>query len=187
MEPKQSHNWMATGSKALHSAAPGSTVTGDRSGLPRWLSIGLQPLILVSVLAFWYFNRDLPAIYPLVVVSVQLLLGILEHWYPARRDWMQPAREKRTNISIVVVISIGTLMVALWYSALLAAPLSSVREALHLDIWPLVWRVSGHGAHHSFKRPGPIFEAGTGPTEPSLWAKVMMPFREPRDTAIAPR
>ncbi|MCB1685689.1 MAG: hypothetical protein KDI31_14440 [Pseudomonadales bacterium] len=180
----------------------------------------MQPLILVSVLAFWYFNRDLPAIYPLVVVSVQLLLGILEHGYPARRDWMQPAREKRTNISIVVVISIGTLMVALWYSALLAAPLSSVREALHLDIWPLVWRASGHGAHHSFKRPGainfganhplemfllvlpsaivwdrlfgtsaegPIFEAGTGPTEPSLWAKVMMPFREPRDTAIAPR
>lgn len=29
-------------------------------------------------------------------------------------------------------------------------------------------------------------EAGTGPTEPSLWAKFLMPVKEPADTAIAP-
>lgn len=29
-------------------------------------------------------------------------------------------------------------------------------------------------------------EAGTGPTEPTLWQKVLMPIREPVDTAIAP-
>ena len=29
-------------------------------------------------------------------------------------------------------------------------------------------------------------EAGSGPTEPSLWQKVLMPIREPVDTAIAP-
>ncbi|MGE0621978.1 MAG: sterol desaturase family protein [Pseudomonadales bacterium] len=29
-------------------------------------------------------------------------------------------------------------------------------------------------------------EAGTGPTEPTLWQKVLMPLREPADTAIAP-
>ena len=29
-------------------------------------------------------------------------------------------------------------------------------------------------------------EAGTGPTEPTLWEKVVMPVREPADTAIAP-
>ena len=29
-------------------------------------------------------------------------------------------------------------------------------------------------------------EAGTGPTEPSLWEKLIMPLRQPADTAIAP-
>ena len=31
-----------------------------------------------------------------------------------------------------------------------------------------------------------IDEAGTGPTEPSMWEKFLMPIREPEDTAIAP-
>ena len=29
-------------------------------------------------------------------------------------------------------------------------------------------------------------EAGTGPTEPTMWGKFLMPFKEPEDTAIAP-
>ncbi len=33
----------------------------------------------------------------------------------------------------------------------------------------------------------PTLEAGTGPTEPTLWQKFLMPIREPADTAIAPR
>ena len=149
----------------------------------------------------------------MILVGVQLLLGILEHRYPARRDWMQPAREKLTNISIVLVVSTGTVMVALWYNSLLAAPLQSVRQALHLDIWPRDWPVIAqlflvfflseflwywtHRAEHRWPivwdrlfgtfEEGPIVEAGTGPTEPNLWEKVMMPFKEPADTAIAPR
>ncbi|MDE0756892.1 MAG: sterol desaturase family protein [Pseudomonadales bacterium] len=31
-----------------------------------------------------------------------------------------------------------------------------------------------------------IDEAGTGPTEPTLWEKFLMPFKEPGDTTIAP-
>ena len=31
-----------------------------------------------------------------------------------------------------------------------------------------------------------IADAGTGPTEPTLWQKFMMPIREPGDTSIAP-
>lgn len=31
-----------------------------------------------------------------------------------------------------------------------------------------------------------IIEAGTGPTEPTLWEKLIMPVREPTDTSIAP-
>ena len=29
-------------------------------------------------------------------------------------------------------------------------------------------------------------EAGTGPTEPTMWGKFLMPIKEPEDTAIAP-
>ena len=29
-------------------------------------------------------------------------------------------------------------------------------------------------------------EVGTGPTEPTMWGKFLMPFKEPEDTAIAP-
>jgi len=31
-----------------------------------------------------------------------------------------------------------------------------------------------------------ISEAGTGPTEPTLWEKFLMPLKEPDDTSIAP-
>jgi len=32
----------------------------------------------------------------------------------------------------------------------------------------------------------PTRETGTGPTEPSLWGKFLMPIKEPADTQIAP-
>jgi len=31
-----------------------------------------------------------------------------------------------------------------------------------------------------------VSEAGTGPTEPTMWGKFLMPFKQPEDTAIAP-
>ena len=33
---------------------------------------------------------------------------------------------------------------------------------------------------------GPVVDAGIGPTEPSTWRKLLMPFREPEDSAVAP-
>jgi sterol desaturase/sphingolipid hydroxylase (fatty acid hydroxylase superfamily) len=269
------------------------------------------------VLTVWSFYRESASTYLLILVGAQLFLGLLEPWFPARPDWTQHAREKLTNISVVVIVGIGTLVVAGMYVSLLAEPLATLRVAMHMDIWPtdwpiivqvfmvffisefiwywahraehrwtLVWRLSGHGAHHSFKRlgainfganhplemfllvlpsalvelffgaglaaagaavltvvqasmahtnikmntrwigllfttnayhfrhhstvleesntnygcstiiwdrlfgtfeEGPVVEAGTGPTEPTLWQKFMMPIKEPEDTAIAPR
>ncbi len=276
----------------------------------------LQPAILVAVMALWFSNPEEPLIYPIVLATVHVLLGVIEHWMPARPDWLQPAREKLMNVVLVVVLTIGIGIVAGWYDMLLREPLAELRAILHLDIWPhdwplfaqvllvfftgefiwywlhrmehrwaLVWRISGHGVHHSFKKlgglnfglnhpleffflvapsafvellfgvgiaaagasilavvqasiahanirmnsrvigwlfttneyhihhhsvvmeesntnygcaaivwdrlfgtfePGPTREAGTGPTEPTLWRKALMPFREPDDTAIAP-
>ena len=46
----------------------------------------------------------------------------------------------------------------------------------------IVWdRVFGTFLHKT------ISEAGSGPTEPTTWEKFLMPFKEPEDTAIAPR
>ena len=45
----------------------------------------------------------------------------------------------------------------------------------------IIWdRVFGTFLHNT------ISEAGTGPTEPTMWEKFLMPFKEPEDTAIAP-
>jgi len=273
-------------------------------------------LIIIGVLVVWTYNPGVPAIYPLTVLVVQLLLGTLEYWLPARGDWVHPAREKITLVVIVLVLSTATLMVAAGYDNLLRAPLAATRATLNLNIWPhhwplvaqvfmvffasefiwywfhraehrwrLVWRLSGHGAHHAFKRlgainfganhplemfllvlpaalvellfgvgvaaagaatltvaqasiahtnlklntnwigwlfttnayhirhhsavldesntnygcativwdrlfgtfeEGPVAEAGIGPTEPTTWAKFLMPIREPFDSNIAP-
>ena len=172
------------------------TAPGAPSLPSRALEFGLQPAILVIVLALWMLYRDRPEIYPLVVVGVQLVLGTLEHWMPARRDWVQPAREKSTNIAIVLVVSTGALLVAGLYVSMLAAPLGELRRQLHLDVWPTtwplliqvllafflsefiwywmhrsehrfrwIWRLSGHGAHHSFKRLGAINFGANHPLE----------------------
>jgi len=160
------------------------------------LKYGLQPAILVAVLAVWYFNADFPAIYVVILVGVQLLLGILEHWLPARQTWMQPAREKLIILAIVVVGVVVSVMVVALYADIVAGPLAEFRQAVHLDIWPsglpllvqvfmvfflgefiwywihraehrwqFVWRMSGHGAHHSFKHLGAINFGANHPME----------------------
>ncbi len=294
------------------------TMETDRSNssLARATEIGLQPTIIILVLAIWSAYPESAAVYPLLLLGVQLLLGLLESRIPARRDWVQPARERMVNVSIVVIILMGTIAVAAMYESVLSAPLTRLRESAHLDIWPaewpllaqvllafllsefvvywlhraqhrwgFFWRLSGHGFHHSIKHlaainfsvnhPFEIFvlvvpaavvellfgagvaaagaavlggvqasivhanlrlnskwigflfttnefhihhhsvvleesntnygcsaivwdrvfgtfaraptdETGIGPTEPGLWDKLKMPFREPADSVVAP-
>jgi len=173
------------------SAKPAKKYSDGPSGTSAFTSpmieYGLQPFMIVAVLAVWLLNRDMPAIYPLTIVGVQVVLGFLEHWLPARDDWVQHAREKILNVLMVLVLASGTSAVALLYVDLLAGPLSALRQSLNLDVWPhgwpilvqvlmvffagefiwywvhraehrwnLVWRLSGHGAHHSFKHLGAI-------------------------------
>jgi sterol desaturase/sphingolipid hydroxylase (fatty acid hydroxylase superfamily) len=276
----------------------------------------LQPLILLCVIAYWLMNPESPATYPVAIIGTQIVLGVLEHWRPARTDWVIHAKQKLQNILAVLVLATLGVFVALFYANTLAQPLTELRESLGVDIWPhnwpvlvqlfmvfflaefmwywmhraehrwhFVWRISGHGAHHAFKKlnalnfglnhPLELFfltlpsalielffgvgvaaagatiltvtqasiahanvslntrgigwlfttnryhirhhsvvleqsntnygcaaivwdrlfgtfvdssvdEAGTGPTEPSMWQKFLMPWIEPADTAIAP-
>ncbi|NKB99094.1 MAG: hypothetical protein GKR90_11465 [Pseudomonadales bacterium] len=282
----------------------------------RTIFYALQPLLAGGVLVFWYFNQDFPNGYVLSILAVNVILGVLEHWRPARPDWVQRWREKSRNIVLVVILTVGAGIVVGLYDSTLRQPLSDLRESLGADIWPhewpllvqvfmvfflsefiwywmhraehrwgVVWRVSGHGAHYSFKHLGAInfganhplelffialpsalvelffgvgiaaagaavfsvtqatiahtnlrmnanvvgwlfttnryhvhhhssileesntnygcsaiiwdrifgtfadaetVDTGTGPTEPSLWQKLIMPVREPEDTATAP-
>lgn len=289
---------------------------GAKGVLAKFIEYALQPLIIAVVLVYWVFNRENPLVHPIVVLSVQLLLGTLEYLFPARPDWLQPLKEKLTLIAILVVVYAFTMFVGVTYDNLFRASLGELRAALGMNIWPsewpmlfqvllaffmaefiwywfhraehrwqIVWRLSGHGAHHSFKHLGavnsgtnhpiemfvilvpsmlvellfgaglasvgagvltitqatiahcnlnmntryigllfttnryhihhhsvvleesntnygcsaiiwdrvfgtfadaPTRETGTGPTEPSLWGKFMMPIKEPADTQIAP-
>jgi len=294
----------------------GSGEGSNPSRFARCIEFGLQPLLITLALGIWIAYPGNPAMFLFVLAGVQLLLAGLESWIPARRDWQQPMRERMTNIAIVIVILVGTVVVAEIYQGVLAAPLADLRVAMHLDIWPTswplllqiflafaigefilywihraehrwgwVWRLSGHGVHHSFKRlnainfgvnhpfetfllviplvltelffgagkaaagaailgavqtgivhsnlrlnarwiglffttneahirhhsvvldesntnygcssilwdrvfgtfgSGPVVEAGIGPSEPTLMEKIMMPFREPADSVVAP-
>ena len=284
--------------------------------LDRLIFFALHPGLIVLVLGAWYYNREGADIYLLTLIGVQVVLGVLEYWRPARPDWRQNWAERSRNIAIWLVGFVVAAVVISAYETYLTEPLMQMRTALNLDIWPhhwpvlvqllmvffmgefiwywlhraehqwsLMWRITGHGAHHSFKRLGAInaganhpfemlflvapagivelffgvgapaagaalltvvqpgiahtnlrlnssvigwlfttadyhirhhsvvieesntnfgcagiiwdrlfgtfadsyvYEAGTGPTEPSTWAKFIMPFKEPEDTQTSP-
>ncbi|MEM9621988.1 MAG: sterol desaturase family protein [Pseudomonadota bacterium] len=232
---------------------------------PGWLIRGWEKIVNIVlvivlssgtvVIADWY-NQVMAA--PLAELRSSLHLDIWPHHWPL----------------LAQMFMVFFLSEFIWYW---------VHRAEHR--WPLVWRLSGHGAHHSFKRLGALnfglnhplelfllvlpaalveltfgvgvavvgaailtttqasiahanldlnsrvigwlfttnthhlrhhsavldesntnygcsaivwdrlfgtfadsrsLEAGIGPTEPSLWAKFLMPVREPRDSQVAP-
>ncbi len=109
--------------------------------LDRVIYYGLQPLLMVGVLTFWYFNQSLPSAYILIVLAVQLILGVTEHLRPARPEWVQRWPEKSRNVIIVVLILLGSIWVIEFYNTNLTTPLKAMREASGLDIWPHHWPV----------------------------------------------
>ena len=277
---------------------------------------GLQPSLILLAVGIWYADPSSELTYLYVIVGVQLCLGVIEHYLPARPEWIIHARQKTLNVFLVFCLTLIALAVGSFYVEWLTTPFAALRNAVGLDIWPhdwpiliqlllvffvsefiwywmhraehrwrWVWRLSGHGAHHSFKKLNAlnfglnhpleyffillpsllveltfgvgvaaagasiltvtqtsivhsnirlnsnaigwlfttnrhhichhsanldesntnygcsaiiwdrvfgtfldtlISEAGTGPREPSLWEKFMMPIQEPTDTSIAP-
>ena len=163
---------------------------------PVVLELGLQPILLIAALWAWYLNHDNPIAWVLIVIGVQLILGCLEAWRPARFEWRQLAPEKLRNLSIAVVVYFGTGVIALLYETHLTPLLTALRLSLGLELWPhrwpliiqvfllfvlvefvwywlhrfehrfsAIWRLSGHGAHHSFKHLGAINFATNHPLE----------------------
>lgn len=159
----------------------------------------LQPLLITLVLGAFLVDPSNDQITLLTIVGVQLLLGGLEYYMPARPAWRQTVRQKLLLIMFGVVTLVAAETAAKFHERLLAERLSDLRSALNLDVWPhqaplivqvllvffasefltywihraehrwsIVWRVSGHGAHHSFKKLNSINSAANHPIE-LLW------------------
>jgi sterol desaturase/sphingolipid hydroxylase (fatty acid hydroxylase superfamily) len=293
-----------------------SNSTRPQGAFARALFYALQPMLLVGVIAAWYADPTNPNTYLIALLSVQVVLGFAELFFPARPTWTASAKIRLRNVLIVMVLLVLSGAVGELYRDWLAGPLAELRRSFGLDVWPhswpllvqlfmvflmneflwywvhraehrwrMVWRVSGHGAHHSFKKLGalnfglnhplelfflllpsalmeltfgigaatagaaillitqasiahantamntrwiglvfttnsyhichhsadlaqsntnygcaaiiwdrvfgtfldePIVDAGTGPTEPTMWRKFLMPLQEPEDSAVAP-
>ena len=172
-------------------ALPGSASLPER--ITFW---SLQPALLVTVTATWLLDPGNPLLYPLSLLGVHLLLGLLEYRFPARPAWRQPVREKLGLLAIAATtLAVGGVAADL-YGRLLAGPLANLRVTHGLEFWPhhwplllqallgfflseflwywmhraehrwpLAWCLSGHGAHHAFKKLNAINFGANHPVE----------------------
>jgi sterol desaturase/sphingolipid hydroxylase (fatty acid hydroxylase superfamily) len=165
----------------------------------RAVEYGLQPALLTAALLAWLPHRDRPELFLFAVVAAQVVLGGLEHFLPARSDWVQSPREKLVNLALVAGFTACAGAVTVFYRSALAEPLGLLRARLGLDLWPSgsplaarialaflaseliwywvhrsehrfawLWRVSGHGLHHSFQRLNAINFNANHPLE-AFW------------------
>ena len=105
-----------------------------------FVEYALQPVLLVTVLSLWYLNQESLTIYPLILLGVQVVLGIIEYQLPARPDWLLPAKEKTGVILLVVFIFFYSATVAApFYASTLDPALSNLRDQLGIDLWPHEW------------------------------------------------
>ena len=105
-----------------------------------FIKYALQPLLLVSALSLWYLYQESLIIYPIILIGVQILLGIIEYQLPARPDWLPPAKEKTGVILLVVFIFFYSAMIAApLYDSTLNPVLSSLRSSMGINIWPHEW------------------------------------------------
>ena len=110
--------------------------------MPTILKYGLQPGLMVGVLALWYYNQESLWVYLFVVVFLQVLLGVLEYIWPARPEWVHAPRYKGALVGVFVV----TYLFGLFFAdpanaATVNTALSGLRESLGLDIWPSDWPI----------------------------------------------
>lgn len=153
------------------------------AGLKLSIYWGLQPVLLITAVGIWYADPTFELTYLYLIIGAQLVLGMIEHYSPARPEWLIRTRQKSINVILVFFLTLIALTLANFYVEWLAAPLAVFRNMVGLDIWPhhwpilaqllmvffasefiwywmhraehrwtWVWRLSGHGVHHSFKK-----------------------------------
>jgi sterol desaturase/sphingolipid hydroxylase (fatty acid hydroxylase superfamily) len=107
--------------------------------LARAVEYGLQPALLAGALLVWLPYRDRLELALIVMVVVQIALGVLEHFFPARPDWIQAPREKLANLALVAAFTGFAVAVSALYRAALSEPFAQLRAQLGLELWPSGW------------------------------------------------
>lgn len=161
--------------------------SAPKSSVARVLYWGLQPALLMAVIGLWLAQPTNPALYFGCILAVQLVLGVLEHRYPARAEWRIDGKQKSVSVVLVLILFLVSGSVGDFYTQVLSPPLDALRETLGINVWPhhwpllvqmlalfflnellwywvhraehqwsVVWRVSGHGAHHAFQKLGAL-------------------------------
>jgi hypothetical protein len=64
-----------------------SNSTRPQGAFARALFYALQPMLLVGVIAAWYADPTNPNTYLIALLSVQVVLGFAELFFPARPTW----------------------------------------------------------------------------------------------------
>ena len=106
------------------------------------IKYGLQPALIVGVLALWSLNQEALWVFPLVLFGLQLLLGVLEYLFPARPDWVQAPREKAILVTVFIAVGyFGAVVTEPLYAQSVEPALESMRQRLGIDIWPHEWPI----------------------------------------------
>ena len=100
------------------------------------LYFGLQPAVLLAVIGLWLSQPTNPALYVGCILAVQLVLGVLEHLYPARTEWRIKGKQKSLSVVMVLLLFMVSGSVGDFYTQVLSPPLYALRENLGIDIWP---------------------------------------------------
>ena len=104
------------------------------------LKYGLQPALMVGVLALWLTVDDGEIAFLAAGLGLPILLTVLERLAPRRPDWVQPPRY--AALLAVVFLATGLFTAAVvepLYAQTLEPALAELRRSLGLDIWPHEW------------------------------------------------
>lgn len=142
----------------------------------------LHPALILGAVYLWYELGGTDVATLIALVAALAVLRLCENMYPAHANWKQTSVEVLTIIGITIVGVILLAVVRDLYDNTLANPLTALRGAIGLNVWPdqwpmlaqvlllyfssefifywihrgihnspILWRLSGHGFHHSFK------------------------------------
>ena len=76
------------------------------------IKYGLQPTLLILVLAIWYFSDNPGMAFLATGFFIPTLLTLLERWVPGRPEWKQPLSYSGV---LAVVFTVGASVYPAWH------------------------------------------------------------------------
>ncbi len=99
----------------------------------------LHPLLLAGALGLWFAIDEIGLATLAAIVGAQVIIRACERLYPAHPHWQQTSGElwAIAGIGVMALVLYGIVhgLYSLWFSA----PLSALRQAIGLEIWPTSW------------------------------------------------